>query len=149
MAFQPKKFTLKDANGVEHLYVVNVLPSGALLRVGKALAASLAGPLLTLLDQRDMIEAIIAGEDRSWMDVLLEHVDMGEVAKSLSEAIDALDLDLILPLFDAVTRDGVPLDTETARDQAYAFNVLELIMAMGKVLECSGLLPFSFGTQSK
>ena len=150
-------FTLKDAKGVDHKYMVTLHPASEGQALYWTLMSSAAEPLMsiaaTIAKSPDFIAKFLDGakdglekaiDQEGGLDQILTFfasLDLKSVASDLKHAVSAIDMSKFAPsLLKYTFRDKKPLENEINFDDAYTGNYLELTAAMWKVVEANGFL---------
>jgi hypothetical protein len=147
------EFTLTDAQGAAHSYLVTEHPAGEgteivfeLLGLGAPTALQLVGAALA---SDDFLRAVLGamGGDGLQADATatalqqLAAVDLGKVGAELSRsfAVGKAPVSLVRRIVANATRDGQRLST--AFDRAYQANYWELAQLVGKVIAINRFFP--------
>jgi hypothetical protein len=130
----PLEFTLLDADGAEHKYVVTPHRPQAGMRIVHQLFAVFAPSLLALIPP-GMISALKSGRGAG---ELLAQIDLAAAGPALSIALGSLPADIEAAILAETTRDGKALKNPANFDAAYARNYWEALQAVQKVTVYNG-----------
>ena len=149
-----QEFTLQDAHGVDHDYMVQLMPATKGAAVSFELMALVVEPLAPMLG--GVVHAAMAAMDRGGasskasdvlgdidVGVMLEGLDFAAVGAAISAVVARIPQPLVRTLMGTVHRDGQPMSKQSAFDQAYTGNYMELMRALGKVIQANHFLPAS------
>lgn len=148
MSRPPVRFTLHDADGVEHAYEVILHPAteGArimwqLVAMGVEPIAKLAGGLLA---SEGLSATSIRGllNDPAGLEKLRAGLDVGGLATSIRASLASVSLPaLTKDILSRTSRDGRDLANQLLFDEAYSGNYGELALALWKVVQANRFLP--------
>lgn len=141
-----ERFTLADAEGVEHAYTVSRHPASQGLEIVFVLlgygAGALAPFVRTLLDGGVSLSSLMGGKEDSGIDEVLRGVDFGAVAGEVKALLGGPDgRPLVSKLLTYTHRDGQRLADSAAFDLAYTGNYLELLTACWKIIGINRFFP--------
>lgn len=141
-----REFSLVDADGAEHRYLVALHPAEQGERIVWALVGLLGGPLGgllkgalgELLSAGGTVEELLARDARE----LLGAVDWGTVGRELAAAVGGGNVPtLSREILKFAHRDGKPLADRVQYSAAYQANYAELARALWEVSRVNRFLP--------
>lgn len=121
---EPKELAIKDADGVEHAYVITAHPFGDGIAIVQALAAVVIPPLVAALPSGARLADLATA------------IDPAALASGIGQALAAAPPDLVARMLSRTTRDGVIL--KGAALNCYAANYGEAIKAAWEVAAFNG-----------
>lgn len=134
MNHEPLEFTLKDADGIEHRYLVTPHRPQAGTRIVHQLFAVFAPAALGIIPP-GMIRALQSGKGAG---ELMAQIDLAAAGPALSLALSSLPADIEAAILSEATRDGKPLKNEHHFSAAYARNYWEMMQAVQKITVYNG-----------
>lgn len=148
MSRPPVRFTLHDADGVEHAYEVILHPAteGARIMwqlvamgvepVGKLAAGLLASDGLSATSIRTLLN------DPAGLERLRTGLDLTGLAASVRTSLASVQMGaLTKDILSRTSRDGRDLANQLLFDEAYSGNYGELALALWKVVQANRFLP--------
>ncbi len=145
-------FALEDAKGVEHKYMVTehgVEDGQQILWTLIAMGGEPLGGVMQTAAGRWLAEGGSLGElldddsEEGGAAAMLAEVDWAAVGRQISTAVARTNMPgLVSQILRHTTRDGKPLAKKEVYNAAYRANYLEMLQAVGSVLQKNNLIPF-------